>query len=244
MNTSLDKRTENVAGRKWPCASLLLTAVAALAYCVPGVGQAWVYENGSVLHEAWRLLTCHWVHWSGEHLFWSGGTFLVLSAAAEGTSRRLYGICVVLSALAIPIGVRLWSPELSTYGGLSGIDSALFGLLAVWIVRDSIAARKWTGAILAGLLCAGFLAKIGFEMATGGAFFVHSTATMVPVPLAHIIGAAAGVAVGLAGKIQPRREPSITPIRSLPLSAQENRQSQSPHLLRHSPTASDDSIVR
>ena len=204
MKTKLDKRTKKVAGRRWPCASLLLTVAAVLAYFAPGVSQAWAYERGSGLSEAWRYITCHWVHWSGEHLMWSGGVFLVLSVAAEDIGRRLYGTCVFISTLLIPMGLRLGSPELATYGGLSGIDSALFGLLAVSIVRDSIAARKWTGAIVVGLLSAGFTAKIGFEIATGGAVFVNSTANMVPVPLAHIIGVATGVLIGLAGEIHDR----------------------------------------
>jgi rhomboid family GlyGly-CTERM serine protease len=195
---------KKVAGRRWPCASLLLSAVAAIAYFVPGITEAWVLESKGTLNEAWRFLTCHWVHWSGEHLFWSGGAFFVLSAAAEDIGRRLYLACVLVSALLIPIGLRLWSPELAVYGGLSGIDSALFGLVAVSIVRDSISSRRWTGAVAIGLLSAGFAAKIGFETITGGAFFVNSTATMVPVPLAHLLGAAAGVVVGLAKEICTR----------------------------------------
>jgi rhomboid family GlyGly-CTERM serine protease len=204
MKTPDDNKTKQVARRTWPWASLLLTAVAVIAYAVPGLSQAWLYQRGSGLNEAWRYLSCHWVHWSGEHLLWSGGAFLVLSMACEENNRRLYGICVFVSALVIPIGVCLGVPELATYGGLSGIDSALFGLLAVAIVRDSIADKKWTGAIAVGLLSVGFAAKIGFEMITGGAVFVNSTASMVPVPLAHIIGAATGVAVGLVEEMRPR----------------------------------------
>jgi hypothetical protein len=100
------------------------------------------------------------------------------------------------------MGMKLWSPEIASYGGLSGIDSALFGLVAVSRVRDSITARKWTGAFVIVLLSAGFVAKIGFELISGGAFFVNSTAAMVPVPIAHILGAITGVFVGLGGQIQ------------------------------------------
>jgi rhomboid family GlyGly-CTERM serine protease len=164
----------------------------------PGISQGWAYERGIGLREAWRYLTCHWVHWNGDHLLWSAGAFLVLSVATEDISRRLYGVCVLISAMVISIGLRFASPEVATYGGLSGIDSALFGLLAVSIIRESISARRWTGAILVGLFSAGFAAKIGFEMTTGGAVFVSATSAMVPVPLAHILGAATGSIIGLA----------------------------------------------
>ena len=95
------------------------------------------------------------------------------------------------------IAVGVFLPEMQTYRGLSGIDSAAFALLAVLILRDNVRTRRWYWAVFA---CAGFLAfgaKIVFELATGGMAFVDgSAAGMVPVPLAHLIGAGAGVLAG------------------------------------------------
>ncbi len=177
----------------------LLTALAVLVWYTPGLSDAWRYEQARGLDQAWRLLTCHWVHWTGGHLFWSGGAFLVLGAACEELGRWRYLVCVAASAVLIPAGLAYWTPDLATYGGLSGIDSAFFGMLAVAMARDSLAARRWYGVALVGLLCVGFAVKIGYEMVTGTAAFVGPTDAMVPVPLAHIIGMVVGLAVGAGG---------------------------------------------
>ena len=47
------------------------------------------------------------------------------------------------------------------------------------------------------LLLMGFLGKIGYEFATGAAVFVSHTDAMVPVPLAHLVGAAVGIIAAL-----------------------------------------------
>lgn len=196
------------AGSGWPWASLLLTALAVLAYFAPGLARAGLYYRDSGLDDAWRYLTCHWVHWTGSHLLWSGGTFLVLGALCEQLGRRRFAACVLSSALLIPIGLRLWAPELLTYGGLSGVDSALFGMLGVSVIQEAWATRKWGGAAAVVACGAGFAAKIGYELVTGATFFVQAADVMVPVPLAHVLGLAAGVGTGLAGWYADRRAPA------------------------------------
>jgi len=120
-------------------------------------------------------------------------------------------LCVAASAVAIPLAVWVFLPEMQTYRGLSGIDSAAFALLAVLIFRDNVRTRRWYWAVFA---CAGFLAfgaKIVFELTTGGMAFVDgSAAGMVPVPLAHLIGAGAGVVAGFV-PIVPRRACPLLP---------------------------------
>jgi rhomboid family GlyGly-CTERM serine protease len=204
MSTQHESTTERIVVHDWPWATTVLTALAVLVYYMPGLGEAWVYERGTGLGEAWRYLGCHWVHWNGEHLFWSTATFLVLSAVCEDISRWRHGVCVLATALAIPAGLWLWSPELASYGGLSGIDSALFGLVAVSVIRESIATKKWVGAGAIGLLAVGFVIKISYEMLTGGTAFMTPTDAMVPVPLAHVIGVITGVLLGLAGGLNPK----------------------------------------
>jgi lauroyl/myristoyl acyltransferase len=47
------------------------------------------------------------------------------------------------------------------------------------------------------MLCLAFMAKVGYEWMTGSAVFVHSQAAhMLPVPLAHGIGAVIGAVIG------------------------------------------------
>ncbi|GMU24688.1 MAG: hypothetical protein AMXMBFR13_47610 [Phycisphaerae bacterium] len=79
---------------------------------------------------------------------------------------------------------------------MSGLDSALFVLLGVQILREQAAARRHTGVAAAALLLLAFVAKIAFESATGAAVFVADDA-MVPVPLAHVAGGLIGLVLGL-----------------------------------------------
>jgi hypothetical protein len=106
--------------------------------------------------------------------------------------------CVLGSTVLIPLALWTTMPQLETYRGLSGIDSALYVLLAVTLLKDEVHGRRWGWVIaLSGVLVA-FTAKVGYEIATGGTIFVNSGAShMIPVPLAHCVGAAVGMVVGL-----------------------------------------------
>jgi hypothetical protein len=60
----------------------------------------------------------------------------------------------------------------------------------------------WVGTAASALLL-GFVGKLGYEVATGQALFVDIQASgMVPVPLAHAVGAVVGVGMaGLRGSV-------------------------------------------
>jgi hypothetical protein len=94
---------------------------------------------------------------------------------------------------AISIAVLFLLPEMGIYRGLSGLDSAFFSLLAVTILRQKLSERNWLWVGIVGLVFLGFLGKTAYELATGLTLFVDSHAAgMVPVPLAHVAGAAVG----------------------------------------------------
>ena len=48
--------------------------------------------------QLWRLVTCHWTHWSTHHLFWSGGAFAALAIACHRVAPRRGLACVAASA--------------------------------------------------------------------------------------------------------------------------------------------------
>jgi rhomboid family GlyGly-CTERM serine protease len=177
--------------------------------------MALVYVNGASISDLWRFVASHWVHWSVEHLVWSAGAFLVLGIVCERRSRRRFLVTTLVAAVAIPVALRLLQPDLLYYGGLSGIDSALFGLICAQDIRThgrnqcmqkrgqsrlrSCLASLGTVPVFALpiALLIGFLAKIGYEFFTGAALFVSHSDMMIPVPLAHLVGIAVGILVGL-----------------------------------------------
>ena len=176
-------------------ATLPLSALAILIAVLPGCDRLLEWNAGGVrASECWRALTCHWTHWSVSHLAWDVGMFALLGWLCERRSPRRFAMCLAGAAIIVPLVVGLAHPEMS-YRGLSGLDSALFGLLAAELLQDRRRAGDHKSvALIAGVLLA-FCGKISYEWLTSDAVFVDG-ADMVPVPLAHVVGAVIGVVVG------------------------------------------------
>jgi hypothetical protein len=132
---------------------------------------------------------------------------VILGALCETHDRRAMLRCLAVSFLLIPLSIAWLLPDMPTYRGLSGIDSALFVLLSGTILRESLIERRWAWAIAAVAVLCAFVAKTGFELASGQTLFVDSPASsMVPIPLAHIIG---GLAAGLSCMMSSQRKSHI-----------------------------------
>lgn len=176
-------------------ASLSLVAFALLLYAVPDMTEWLQWDRDAAAGgQVWRLLTWHWCHWTGEHLFWDVLTFAVLGALCEVTDRRQFGLCLLLASIAVSVAVRLFHPELQACRGLSGIDSALFACAAVTFCRESRRSGEGVKA-LAGLVLLGlFAAKLGVECWIGQAVFADMGGIR-PLPVAHLAGAVSGIAV-------------------------------------------------
>lgn len=181
-----------------PYVSLLLAAAAVVVHVLPGAAARLQYDRVAIADgEIWRLLSGHWTHASADHLFWNLLAFIVLGTIGERSGRVRFSTCLLGSVVVIP--VLLWTalPHLRIYRGLSGIDAALFALVAVTLLRDTIHGRRWTSVMALSAVCLAFIAKVGYELATGDTLFVDSSAAhLLPVPLAHCLGAAVGVVVG------------------------------------------------
>ena len=159
------------------------------------------YDRGALAAgDLWRGLTGHLVHYSGSHLAWNLLGFGVLGLLCESADRTRFGVAVGASALLIPLGLQL-APELSAYRGLSGVTSALFGLLAVDVVRGQWARGERGAAALTTALATAFVAKLAHTWSGGDPLLVTGFDTTVePVPLAHAIGLAVGVGTGFCKK--------------------------------------------
>lgn len=180
-------------GRLWPAAAAGLLMVA--LQWVPGVATALQLERAT-LGELWRFATCHFVHFDAEHLLYSGGMLVVLGAVALERDRRGTWLSLLLAGVAIPIAVLALQPGITHYRGASGLDSALFALLTTGMLREAARRSDRVSVAATTTLIALFLAKIGYELVTGEAAFADS-GTFTPVPLAHLVGATAGLAVAI-----------------------------------------------
>jgi rhomboid family GlyGly-CTERM serine protease len=155
-------------------------------------------------------MTGHWIHWSRGHLIWDVGAFLLLGLLCEARGRLRFAACVLGAAVCIPAAVFVLLPQMDRYGGLSGIESALFALAAVDLVREQWNGMDGTAKALGIALGLGFACKIAWEMATGGAVFVADLGPGVaPVPVAHMAGAVVGIAVAFGGSRHPGQRPRL-----------------------------------
>ncbi len=178
---------------------ILLALPALLAALSPGAPEALQYDRASIAAgELWRVVTCHWTHWSTDHLAWDLAAFAVLILLAWRASPAHTLSIVGLAAVFIPAAVWVALPGLELYRGLSGLDSALFVYVALATVRRELAERRRGPTLIVLLLLAGFLVKVLFETLTGATVFAES-AGYVPVPLAHLVGGLLGTALFLAG---------------------------------------------
>jgi rhomboid family GlyGly-CTERM serine protease len=190
-----------------PLITLLLSLLALAVHVLPGAREAMQMERAALGEgQLWRVLTCHWAHFNAEHLLWDVAVFFLLGAICELRNRKALLLALGTSVLAVPAAVLLLLPEMTIYCGLSGLDSALFALLATAVLVEKLRTRSWGWTVAVGLSFAALATKIGYELITGQALFVDNAAAgFIPVPLAHAAGAMAGALAALL--VSRRAEP-------------------------------------
>ena len=181
-------------------------AVASLVVALwPGASAVLEFDRVAVgAGDWWRILTGHLAHFGFEHLVWDTVVFAVLGVICERRHRMATLACLGVSAVLIPAAVWLLMPEITTYRGLSGLDTALFAFVGVMMCAQSCREGRHGRTVMTGLLLLGMVLKIGWEFYTDGGIFVRpSSDSFVPVPLVHLVGAVVGLAVAV-GQILPR----------------------------------------
>ncbi len=174
--------------------SALLTLLAFSSSVLTGLWEINLQTVG--VFDAARLLTCHFLHWSGEHLFWDLGMFVLLGVLCERWWPRAFYSVLAISAVAIPIGVMLSNPEMRLYRGLSGLDTALYALLVSQLCMGALREKDPQQAIVFIFLWLALWGKIAWEFLSGQVLFVQQL-DFVPLPMAHAVGALVGSAVAL-----------------------------------------------
>ena len=177
---------------------LILAGLALSLFLIPGAGAALQYEPG----RWWGVFTGHLTHWNGSHLLWDLVAFVALGISCCRFSLHRFWEALLTSAVAIPLAVILWQPGLTSYRGLSGIDSALFGLALVEFGKFAHREGRRGLSLLAGIAGIGFVLKLAFEFSSGRAIFVSSgEIEFVNVPLAHLVGFGCGVLAAISRAI-------------------------------------------
>lgn len=183
---------------------MFIVALAGAAMLSPELTAAWELNREAVAAgQWWRLFTGHLTHWNLDHLLWDAATFFALGVLCMQRSATRTIACLLASSVAISVTVLGFHSELSTYRGLSGLDTALFTLAATITWRDARRESDRAMAAVAKWALGSLLAKTVYELATGDTLFVDSAqAGFVPLASAHAAGAAVGCVAALV--IRPR----------------------------------------
>lgn len=177
---------------KAPVTSVLVV-LAIACQLAPGLGGSFEVDlsYGSI-PGLQGLIGCHMLHWSWEHLWWDVAMFGLLGVICELQLRRSFYATLIIAALSIPIVIQLVQPEISTYRGLSGLDTAIFALLATHWLFESYRGCDWPQGLLGGGLLACLIGKLAWEFFSGSTLFVTEV-NFIPLPLAHAAGAGCGI---------------------------------------------------
>lgn len=169
---------------------IALTALVFLLQIVESK-SALEYRRTAILNgELWRLLTGSLVHLGWVHLFRDiAGLFLIWGLRGHELNERMW-LCVLLtSALAVGLGLLIFSPHVTWYVGLSG---ALFGAFCAGTVAQLREHPRYASGML--LAMTGLIAWTWYAGA-----LPEETAGLGGrvVPQAHLYGALGGAAVML-----------------------------------------------
>lgn len=184
-----------------PLAGILLAVSVALVtlgvQCIHGVPEVLQWQRHGGME--WTWITSHLSHWSWNHLAWDLFAFGLLSLLCLRLMPSRYAACLLVAAVFIPLEVQINQQHIESYRGLSGLDTALMGLLVAALWRHPTADHSCgVSQVLAVLGGGSFLAKTMYELTTGGTVFVSAgNEPFVPVISAHFVGFVCGFLVGI-----------------------------------------------
>jgi len=149
------------------------------------------YDRSGILEgEVWRLITAHLCHLGWKHLAMNlAGLFLIWALFGRLLSTLEWIVVLLVSALAVGLGLLLFNPDIQWYVGLSGV---LHGMFLAGALMSLFAGYR--AEILLLLFIVGKLAWEQFNGALPGS---ESFAGGYVVVDSHLYGAIAGTAVAL-----------------------------------------------
>jgi len=166
-----------------PLLSFAMIAFSLLAYLFDEIALLAVYDRTAILDgELWRLLSGHFVHFSGLHFSFNIIAFGITGGVIEKRAYPGFGLLLMMTAAAIGASMILLEPDMRFYGGLSGIAHGALLYLALFGLYES---RPWNK--LSRLILLVVPIKVGIELYSG-ASLAYSTEAFVPVPLSHLVG--------------------------------------------------------
>jgi len=156
----------------------------------PATTESLRYDRTAIHNgELWRIISGNLVHLGWEHLLMNlAGLILIWLLYGRLLSNRQWLLVVLMSSLAVGVGLYLTNPQLDWYVGQSGM---LHGLFVTGLV---INLRK--GYKLEWLLLLGLIVKLIWEQIHGALPGSAELAGGAVIVDAHLFGAISGIIAG------------------------------------------------
>ena len=192
------------SARSW----LLVCAVHGVAsmllwWARAGMVEALTWRDEQWLEQPWTLWTSAWVHMNTPHLISNQLALGCLTAFAWVI--RPDARCTLAWLLAWPlvqVCLPLW-PQIGYSTGLSGVLHAGATILAVHLLLKRMnvpKAQRWGGLLLLGLVL-----KVALERGWSSPVVWDAGSNISVVQAAHLCGVLAGLLLGAATALPPRR---------------------------------------
>ena len=181
------RRVLSAPGGAWCVLALLLALGALLPLVAPALPLDW--QPAQFSHQAWRLWTAAFVHFSLLHL---GSNLLGVALVATLGWRAAVPWHLTLAWCAAwpltHLGLLL-QPELAQYGGLSGVLHAGVAVVAVWLVAHHRGRRRTLGQAMLAVLALKLLSETPWAAAVQW----REGWDIGIAPFAHVTGSLAGL---------------------------------------------------
>jgi len=197
-------------GRAWVGVAALLACIALLGWSCAHEAIDW--QGALAFSQPWRAFTAVGVHYSAQHLVFNLAG-LALTGAFGFVAQVPTRIALAwLAAWPLTHLALLIKPELTHYGGLSGVLHAGVACVMTFALISGTSLQRWVG--VAALL--GLCAKLASESPWGAALRYPQGWDIAVAPIAHATGVFAGAVCSAIALMLPSRARSTRPSSNAP----------------------------
>ncbi|MCK4585805.1 MAG: rhombosortase [Gammaproteobacteria bacterium] len=144
-------------------------------------------------NEIWRLLTAHFIHLDWTHLSLNlTGLWVIWWLIGHSLKEYQWILVILILSIAITLGLKVWSPTIFWYVGLSGL---LYGMLVVGAIADIR-----VGFSLNLFLLILVVTKITLEQFGSTLSLIEAGGSVVVID-AHLYGAMTGFLCGIVLRV-------------------------------------------
>jgi len=168
-----------------PKVTCFILVVSVISSISPEIASVFIFDRSAILKgEVWCILTCHFVHFSNLHLGYNLLAFGIAGWIIENKDYRHFSRLCILMAALISISLFILEPDVSYYGGLSGMACGSIYYCALWGTSEN---RSWRTICMLVIFIVPI--KIADEICNSASVLPYwGQQTFVPMPTSHLIG--------------------------------------------------------